>query len=157
MAVTGVIFLSFAVCYFAIATRICCGRVDSYLMKTFSAFLLAFSLIAPLGLIAQSSGMPPGHQMLADPNAFAEGHIAALDHQVQLTAAQKNKLRPIFRDEGQKLFAVLNSTTMPTEQKQAAIEKLHAETAAKVDSVLTPEQRKQTGPSQQKPYPASQI
>jgi len=95
--------------------------------------------------------------MLADPNAFADGHLAALDHQVQLTAAQKTKLRPIFLDEGQKLFAILNSTTMPTEQKQAAIEKLHEETASKVNSVLTPQQRKQETPSQQRPHPTSQT
>ena len=126
-------------------------------MNKLAALLTGLVLFVSLGLVAQNGGMPPGHQMLADPNAFAEGHVAALDHQVQLTAAQKTKLRPVFRDEGQKLFAVLNSTTMPTEQKQAAIEKLHAETAAKVDSILTPEQKKQMGPAQQKPHPTSQI
>lgn len=125
-------------------------------MKKLSTLMVVIVLLGSLGF-AQNSGMPPGHQMLADPNAFAEGHIAALDHQVQLTAAQKTKLRPVFRDEGQKLFAILNNTSMPTDQKQAAIEKLHAETAAKVDSVLTPEQRKQGGPSQQKPHPTNQI
>ncbi len=113
--------------------------------------------LAPLGVVAQNGGMPPGHQMLASPNAFAEGHLAALDHQVQLTAAQKTKLRPIFLDEGQKLFAIMNSTTMPTDQKQAAIEKLHEETAGKVDSVLTPEQKKRGGPTPQAMHPTSQT
>lgn len=95
--------------------------------------------------------------MLADPNAFADGHLAALDHQMQLTTAQKTKLRPVFFDEGRKLFAILNSTTMPTDQKQAAIEKLHEETAAKVNSVLTPEQRKKGRPTQQTAHPMNQT
>ena len=126
-------------------------------MKKTPAFLLLLVLLPILGLAAQTSSMPPGHQMLADPNKFADGHVAALDHQVQLTAAQKVQLRPIFLDEGQRLFAILNSTTMPSNQKQAAIAKLHAETAAKVDLLLTPEQKKHVGASQQKPHPMTQT
>ena len=126
-------------------------------MKRFSALLLLLLVVAPLVVVAQSGGMPPGHQMLADPNAFADGHLAALDHQVQLSAAQKTKLRPVFLDEGQKLFAIMSSTSMPTDQKQAAIGKLHEETAAKVNSLLTPEQRKKGGPTQQMAHPMSQT
>lgn len=126
-------------------------------MKKLAALTFVFVILASVGLIAQSGGMPPGHQMLANPNAFADGHLAALDHQVQLTAEQKAKLRPVFLDEGQKLFAIMNSTTMPTDQKQASIEKLHEETAAKVSSLLTPQQKKQFGNSQQQPHPTSQT
>lgn len=126
-------------------------------MKKLAALIFLFVILASVGLAAQSGGMPPGHQMLANPDAFADGHLAALDHQVQLTAEQKAKLRPVLLDEGQKLFAILNSTTMPTDQKQAAIEKLHEETATKVNSMLTPQQRKQRGPSQQQPHPMSQT
>jgi hypothetical protein len=124
-------------------------------MKKFSTLLLL--IVVSLGVAAQNSGMPPGHQMLADPNAFADGHLAALDHQVQLTANQKAKLRPVFLDEGQKLFAILNSTAMATEQKQASIEKLHEETAAKVNSMLAPQQKNRRGPTQEKPHPISQT
>lgn len=109
------------------------------------AFLLAL-LSLSLSLLAQSGGMPPGHQMLADPEKFADGHVAALDRQVHLSDDQKAKLRPVFLDEGKQLFAVLNNPTMPTEQKQAAIQKLHEETAARVGSVLTPDQLKQWTP-----------
>ncbi len=125
-------------------------------MKEIVALLLLVVTLFSTRLVAQNGGMPPGHGMLSDPSRFAEGHLAALDHQVQLTATQKAKLRPIFLDEGQKLFAILNNTAMPTDQKQTAIEQLHSETAAKVASLLTPQQRKQVGPSQ-KPYPTSQT
>lgn len=122
--------------------------------KYVSLFLILF---AAIGLAAQSSGMPPGHQMLADPNKFADGHIAALDRQLHLSADQKAKMRPVFLDEGTQLFAVLNSNTLSNEQKQAAIGKLHTDTAAKVDSLLTPEQRRQYAPTQQMSHPASQT
>ncbi len=102
--------------------------------------------------------MPAGHQMLSDPNKFADGHLAALDQQLHLTADQKAKLRPVFFEEGKQLFDVLNSTTLSQQEVQAAIGKLHAETAAKVDSLLTPEQRRQMTPSgQPKAAPASQT
>jgi Spy/CpxP family protein refolding chaperone len=120
--------------------------------------LLLVLVFASLSLIAQSSGMPAGHQMLANPDKFADGHLAALDRQLHLTDDQKTKLRPVFFDEGKKLFAVLNSTTLSQEEVQAAIGKLHAETAAKVDSLLTPEQRRQMTPAgQHNAAPASQT
>lgn len=112
-----------------------------------AVLVLAFAL-SP-SLLAQSSGpggMPPGHQMLADPARFADGHVAALDQQVHLSADQKAQLRPVFLDEGNKLFAIFNNTAMSQQQKQAAIEKLHLETAAKVGSLLTPAQRQQWAP-----------
>ena len=115
-------------------------------MKAFVFVLLLFVVIAPT-LHAQSpGGMPPGHQMLADPNAFADGHVAALDRQVQLSADQKAKLRPVFLEEGKKLFAIIGDNSLSTEQKQAIIQKLHLETAAHVNELLTPEQRRQAAP-----------
>ena len=120
--------------------------------------LLLILVLTSLSLVAQSSGMPAGHQMLSDPNKFADGHLAALDHQLHLTDDQKAKLRPVFLDEGKRLFALLNSTTLSQQEVRAAIGKLHAETAAKVDSLLTPEQRQQMRPpGQHKAAPTSQT
>ena len=114
----------------------------------FAVLLLAFA--TALSLPAQNSGgMPPGHQMLAGPDAFADGHLAALDRQVQLSEEQKTKLRLVFLQEGKKLFAIIGNDSLTTEQKQAAIEILHRETAAQVNSLLTPEQRRQAPPSNQ--------
>jgi hypothetical protein len=123
------------------------------------AFFFALLFLA-LQVAAQSGGMPPGHQMLASPDAFADGHLAALDRQVHLSADQKVKLRPVFLEEGKQLFAVLNDSAMPAERKQAAIQKLHEETAAKVGALLTPEQLKQWTPAdapRRNPQPSSQT
>ncbi len=96
--------------------------------------------------------------MLADPEKFADGHLAALDQQVHLSTEQKPRLRAVFLEEGKQLFAVLSSTSLSPQQKQSAIQKLHLETAAKVNSLLTPEQRRDAPPTvRQAPVHSSQT
>lgn len=120
--------------------------------RCFAAVLLLLAISAVL--LAQTGSMPPGHQMLADPEKFADGHVAALDQKVQLTAEQKPKLRAIFLAEGKQLFAVLNDPTLTQEQKQMSIENLHQQTADKVSSMLTAEQRRRATPPEERPVPA---
>jgi len=122
-------------------------------MKKHTAAVL-FLLTLTSAMLAQTGSMPPGHQMLADPEKFADGHLAALDQKVQLTADQKPKLRAVFLAEGKRLFALLNDPNIPLEQKQAGIEKVHLETASKVNSMLTPEQRRRAAPPEERPAPA---
>jgi hypothetical protein len=99
----------------------------------------AFTLVS----FAQSSGaVPPGHQMLASPEAFADGHLAALDKQVGLSGEQKPRLRAVFLEEGKNLFKVFGDTTLSDTQKQARIQQIHVVTEHKVWSLLTNEQRK---------------
>jgi Spy/CpxP family protein refolding chaperone len=109
------------------------------------AILLALLLSAfTFAATAQNPGAPPpGHQMLSSPDAFADGHLAALEKQVTLTAEQKPKLREVFLDEGKQLFAIFGNKSMSQEQKQAHIQQLHVATQSKVWSLLTHEQRKQ--------------
>lgn len=117
-------------------------------------FLLGlFFLFAWAAMVAQTS-MPPGHEMLADPEKFADGHLAALDRQVQLTDEQKPKVRAVFLSEGKQLFALLNNPNLSMEQKQMGIEKLHLQTAAKVNSMLTSEQRRRAAPPKEQPTPS---
>ena len=125
-------------------------------MKILALTILCLAFGFSAVLFAQTMNVPPGHQMLADPDKFADGHLDALDQQLHLSADQKTKLRAVFLDEGKQLFGVLNDTSMSDDQKRAAIEKMHVATEQKVGSLLTPEQRKQwstpapenrTGPS----------
>jgi len=112
--------------------------------------LSALTFIAP----AQNTGaMPPGHQMLSSPDAFADGHLAALDKQVSLTAEQKPKVRAVFLQEANELFAVFGDKSLTQDQKQARIQQLHVATQSKVWGLLTHEQRKQMneGPAPLKP------
>ena len=80
--------------------------------------------------------------MLALPDAFADGHLAALDKQVGLSAEQKPQLREVFLQEGKELFAVFGDATLSDAQKQARIQQIHVVTEHKVWALLTHEQRK---------------
>jgi len=80
--------------------------------------------------------------MLASPDAFADGHLAALDKQVGLSADQKPQLRAVFLQEGKELFAIFGDTTLSDTQKQERIQQVHAVTEHKVWVLLSHEQRK---------------
>jgi hypothetical protein len=104
-----------------------------------SLFLSAFTLT----VAAQNTGaMPPGHQMLSSPEAFADGHLAALDKQVGLTAEQKPKARAVFVEEAKELFALFGDQSISQEQKQARIQQIHIKTRDQIWALLTHEQRK---------------
>ena len=104
---------------------------------------------------AQNNGAPPGHQMLSSPDAFADGHLAALDKQVGLSAEQKPKLRAVFLQEANDLFAVFGDAKLSDAQKQARIQQLHVATQSKVWNLLTHEQRKQMSESPAPPRPVT--
>ena len=109
-----------------------------------TAFRLAIFLFTlATGSIAQSTGaMPPGHMMLSSPDAFADGHLAALDKQVNLTPEQKPKARAVFMEEANALFAIFGDKTMSQEQKQTRIQQIHVIARTQVWNLLTHEQRK---------------
>src|SRR5215831_4750286 len=108
------------------------------------AILLALVLSAFTSIaLAQNNGaIPPGHQMLASPDAFADGHLAALDKQVGLSPDQKPQIRVVFLQEGKELFAVFGDATLSDAQKQARLQQIHVATEHRVWSLLTQEQRK---------------
>lgn len=123
-----------------------------------AAFFLVFVAVSvsPFILPAQNSGtMPPGHQMLASPDAFADGHLAALDKQVGLSAEQKPQVRQVFLQEARELFAVFGDASMSDQQKQARIQQLHVTTQSKVWNLLTHEQRRQMTQQPAPPRPVT--
>lgn len=123
-------------------------RIAILLLLTLSTFALAAQ--------AQSNGAaPPGHQMLSSPDAFADGHLAALDKQVGLSPDQKTKARAVFLQEANELFAVFGDAKLSDTQKQARIQQLHVATQSKVWNLLTHEQRKQMSESPAPPRPVT--
>lgn len=115
----------------------------------FALFLSAVTLVAA----GQSGAIPPGHQMLSSPDAFADGHLAALDKQVKLTPDQKPKVHEVFLQEANELFAVFGDKSMTQEQKQARIQQIHVTARNSVWNLLTHGQRKAMteGPELPKP------
>jgi Spy/CpxP family protein refolding chaperone len=121
-----------------------------------SSFFYSRCVLLAFTAQAQSNGAaPPGHQMLASPEAFAAGHLAALDKQVGLSAEQKPKLHDVFLQEGKELFALFADGSLSDAQKQARIQQLHVATQSKAWSLLTHEQRKQMSESPAPPRPVT--
>jgi Spy/CpxP family protein refolding chaperone len=121
--------------------------------RTAILLALTISVLAVTALAQNPGGVPPGHQMLSSPAAFADGHLAALDKQVALTAEQKPKVRAVFLQEAKELFVVFGDKTLTQEQKQARIQQLHVTARDQVWNLLTHEQRKlmNEGPTPPRP------
>ena len=124
-------------------------------MKRIAILLLLTLSIFTLAAQAQNNAAPPGHQMLSSPDAFADGHLAALDKQVGLTPEQKTKARAVFLQEANELFAVFGDAKLSDAQKQARIQQLHVATQSQVWNLLTHEQRKQMSESAAPPRPVT--
>jgi len=101
------------------------------------------ALVACLA-IAQSGAQaaPPSHNIMSDPNLFADAHLRGMDAQLHLSEKQKEKIRPVFLAEGEKLIAIMNDSSLSDDQRRQLIQHLHLQTADEVATMLTPEQRK---------------
>ena len=100
-------------------------------------------LIVSLAIVqAGAQATPQSHKILSDPNLFAGAHVKGLDAQVHLSDEQKEKIFPLFYAEGQKLIAIMGDPSLRADQRGQMIQEIHEQTAAKVNSMLTPEQRK---------------
>lgn len=86
-------------------------------------FAILFIGIAILLGGAQSA--PPSHNILGDPNLFAEAHLKGLDTKVHLTDEQKQKLRPVFYTEWQTLVGIMNDSSLQRDQRGHKIQQLH--------------------------------
>jgi Spy/CpxP family protein refolding chaperone len=127
-------------------------------MKRIAVLLILTLSIFTFAAQSQNCGAaPPGHQiqMLSSPDAFADGHLAALDKQVGLSPEQRTKARAVFLQEGEDLFAVFGDGSLSDAQKQARIQQLHVSTQSKVWNLLTHEQRKQMSESPAPPRPVT--
>jgi Spy/CpxP family protein refolding chaperone len=111
---------------------------------------LAFTSLLVLSAPAQTDekkpaeSTPPKKEEPAsgkkDRRALLQDRFAKVSEELKLTDEQKEKLRPVFKEEGEKLMAV---RTEAKNDRRAAFQKLreiHEETAKKVKPVLTPEQ-----------------
>jgi len=64
-------------------------------------------------------------------------------NQLNLSDEQKAKLKDIFSDAKAKRESIWKDTSLSDDQKKEKMQALHADTKAKVNEVLTPDQRAQ--------------
>ena len=70
-------------------------------------------------------------------------HLQEAVNQLSLSDDQRGKVKDVFDDAKSKREAIWNDSSLNSEQKKDKMKSLHQETLAKVNEVLTPEQRAQ--------------
>ncbi|HZQ24716.1 MAG TPA: hypothetical protein VFA89_18150 [Terriglobales bacterium] len=118
------------------------------LCKTFIALVLAMVLSAASSLCAQdsttstSSGQSNATSGTGMANDPAENRVRAIANQLDLTPQQRDQIRPIVKQEAERIEAVKNDTSLSPEQKQEKIREIHQTYRPQIANVLTPEQKR---------------
>jgi hypothetical protein len=73
----------------------------------------------------------------------AAAKLQALSQQLKLTPQQKVQMLPILKEEGPKIEAIKNNTSLPPMQKMKQLRAIHSETAPRMQKILSPEQYQQ--------------
>jgi Spy/CpxP family protein refolding chaperone len=110
--------------------------------------LFGFTLAAQTAPPAASSTAPQTPQssaqaLMNEPTPQAQAHetIEKVGTDLNLTADQKSKLEPVLTAEIQQVRDLRSDTTMTIQQKQAKFQQTMTDTHAKIDAILTPEQK----------------
>ena len=90
------------------------------------ALALCFGMLVPLAptLSAQNKG----------------AKLQAISQQLNLTPQQKAKILPILADEGPKVEAIKNNSSLPGFQKMQQIRTIHQQTDPQMKAILSPDQ-----------------
>jgi len=101
--------------------------------KHFTLLTSALCLLAFLILASAASGQT------TDPAA----KLQALSQQLRLTPQQKMQMLPILKEEGPKLEAIKNNTSLSGMQKMRQLRAIHNESAPQLQQILSPAQYQQ--------------
>ena len=99
-----------------------------FTLLTSATCLYAFLILAPAA---------PGQA--TDPAA----KLQALSQQLKLTPQQKMQMLPILKQEGPKLEAIKNNTSLSGMQKMRQLRAIHNESAPQLQQILSPTQYQQ--------------
>ena len=126
-----------AACFFIrLRFQLAKSRVAKYnaaMKKPFTLLMSAACLFAFLTLA------PAAPDQDADPAA----KMQALAQQLKLTPQQKMQMLPILKQEGPKIEAVKNNTSLSGMQKMRQLHAIHAESAPQLQKILSPAQYQQ--------------
>ena len=113
-------------------------------MKAMIRALLSVATAAALTLPVLPARAPSTARLpQADQKKMMHDKLQEALNDLNLTDDQKSKIKDIFSDAKSKREAIFNDTSLTEDQKKAKMKELHTGTMAKVNEVLTPEQRTQ--------------
>jgi len=94
----------------------------------------------PLSRAADADTKPAENKSAAPGKAAVRDRLQQISEELKLTDDQKEKLKPIFREEAGKLRELRNDKDLSREDRAAKIKTIRDDAAAKVKPILTPEQ-----------------
>lgn len=113
-------------------------------METVIRGLFSLSIAAALTLSLTASRASTAMPLpQADQKKMMHDKLQETVNDLNLSDDQKSKVKDIFTDAKSKREAIWNDSSLNESQKKAKMKELHADTLAKVNEVLTPEQRTQ--------------
>ena len=75
--------------------------------------------------------------------------LARLSERLNLTDAQKAKIKPLLEEQHKQMMALRQDTSMTREERMAKFQQIHKQTFEKIHPILTSEQQKQLHQMQQ--------
>src|SRR5882757_3072192 len=106
---------------------------------------LSLGLAAPITRAEDAPPSPPTGEHPARPEGEHKGsrgdRLKALAEKLNLTAEQKEKIKPIIADEGQALKALRDDTSIERDAKRTKMHEIMQAHNAQIRPLLTPEQQ----------------
>jgi len=100
------------------------------MIKPFTLLTATACLSALMSFIPTAPGQAPD----------AAAKLEALSTQLQLTPQQKGEMLPILKEEGPKIEAIKNNTSLSGIQKMEQLRAIHNESAPQLQKILSPAQ-----------------
>ena len=114
-------------------------------MSRFGKLLIAALLFTGFSAFAQDSNQPASASPGAKPDHMrgdrVEQKLKRLSKRLNLTADQKEKLRPVLQDEEQQLKSLEDDNSMTLQQKHRKTREIRMSVRSQMDAILTPEQK----------------
>jgi len=113
--------------------------------------LIGMTTLASVGAMAQQE--PPAHSNSSDEGAppsgeagrdsSVQGRMQNLSRQLNLTDAQKEKIRPLVKHEMERIKEVRSNSSLTQGEARRRIRRIRNSTNQQIAELLTPDQKKQ--------------
>jgi Spy/CpxP family protein refolding chaperone len=127
--------------------------------RTLAVCLLSMATLAVAGVWAQQESptpanppdeaAPPSGSGRAGRGGNVENRLEMMSKQLNLTDAQKEKIRPILKHEMERMREIRNNTSLSQAEARQRMATVRRNTREHIAEVLTPEQKKQWRETQQ--------
>lgn len=99
------------------------------------------TMIGATGAAAQETGQAPPPPPQGQHQGRVDRELQRMTENLNLTADQQAKIRPILEDQAKQLRALRADSTIPEADARAKSREIRRSTRKQIDEILTPEQR----------------